>query len=179
MLNSLNKLDIDYIQEYLNDEIMSKTYPVICPFTKDDATSYVEQEIKGWAAGCRYPFSIIINNKFVGVCALYDVNRTDRTSKIYYWVAVEFWGLGIATKAVKQLLKYARIELELTQLTTGVLERNIGSKRVLEKNGFYVEKILVNEGKYHGKFLGEKFLEMKLNLKNSSSMKPITKPKAH
>ncbi|CAM4023366.1 Putative ribosomal N-acetyltransferase YdaF [Vibrio aerogenes CECT 7868] len=164
MLNFLKQSDAYYIYKYLNNQSISNTYPILFPYTIEDANSYVEQEIRGRSDGSRYAFSIIMDGQFIGVSALYDVNRAINTAKIYYWIAVEFWGKGAATKAVKELVNYAKMELKLTQLETGVLKKNIVSRRVLEKNGFIVENTLVNNGKYHGKFLGETFVEMKMNL---------------
>jgi RimJ/RimL family protein N-acetyltransferase len=51
---------------------------------------------------------------------------------IGYWVGREFWGQGIATEAVRQML-----EVETRRpLRATVSPSNRGSTRVLEKNGF-------------------------------------------
>lgn len=51
---------------------------------------------------------------------------------IGYWVGREFWGQGIATEAVRQML-----EVETRRpLRATVSPSNRGSRRVLEKNGF-------------------------------------------
>lgn len=154
-----------YIYNYLNDEELVNTYPVSFPYSLEDAAAYIEQELNGWQHRTRSAFAIYIAEEFVGIAALYEVNLFRKTAKLYYWVAKPFWNLGIATKALKKLMCYAKNELQLEELKTGVLERNIGSVKVLEKNEFELENTLVNHTDYHAKFIGETFLEMKTSLK--------------
>ncbi len=49
-----------------------------------------------------------------------------------YWLGKEFWGKGLATKALAELLE----ELTVRPLHAYVAKTNIGSIRVLEKCGF-------------------------------------------
>jgi RimJ/RimL family protein N-acetyltransferase len=59
--------------------------------------------------------------------------------QIGYWVGREYWGRGIATRALELLLA-----LEATRpLHAHVARHNLGSRRVLEKCGFLVERELV------------------------------------
>lgn len=65
--------------------------------------------------------------------------------EIGYWLGKEFWGRGIATRALKEFL-----EIEKTRpLMAHVATRNVASRRVLEKCGFKVigrQWILDNDG---------------------------------
>ena len=49
-----------------------------------------------------------------------------------YWIGKEFWGKGLATRALSELLD----ELTMRPLHAYVAKTNIGSIRVLEKCGF-------------------------------------------
>lgn len=54
--------------------------------------------------------------------------------EVGYWLGREFWGRGIASKALAEFLSY-----ETTRPLYGVVvKHNIGSRRVLEKCGFQV-----------------------------------------
>ncbi|WP_333491934.1 GNAT family N-acetyltransferase [Eggerthella sinensis] len=56
--------------------------------------------------------------------------------EIWYYIGDESWrGKGIATALVAELIDYSR-DLCLEALYARVLENNVGSRRVLEKNGF-------------------------------------------
>ena len=142
---------IRLIFKHLGNDAVLATYPETSP-----------NAIKGRLNGTRFAFAIKANKTFAGICALCDIDQTIRKAALYYWVAVEFWNQGIATKALKKLIAFGKEELGIQQFKTGVLERNVASVRVLEKNGFTVKEIITNNTTYHPKFKGERFLEMKL-----------------
>ena len=54
--------------------------------------------------------------------------------EVGYWIGREFWGKGIATKALKGFLKLDKKR----PLYGHVVKDNIGSRRVLEKCGFII-----------------------------------------
>ena len=58
--------------------------------------------------------------------------ESDGRRLVGYWVGQEFWGRGVATAAVTHLLG----EIAQRPLFAYVASSNIGSIRVLEKNGF-------------------------------------------
>ena len=163
LLHYVESFHVVEIQKYLNDEKIVDTYPVSLPYTAEDASLYVEQEIQGRTAGRRYAFAIEVHEAFLGICALYNVDQENKSAELYYWTAVPFWGKGIATLAVRHLVNYAEVELGVTSLMTGVLKRNYASQRVLEKNGFCIVHSLTNQGEYHERFLGETIVEMTNN----------------
>jgi RimJ/RimL family protein N-acetyltransferase len=52
--------------------------------------------------------------------------------EVGYWLGKEYWGKGIATRALKEFLGL----IQVRPLFAHVAKHNIGSKRVLEKCGF-------------------------------------------
>ena len=56
------------------------------------------------------------------------------------WRAI-IGGLGIATQAVEMILRYGFEQLNVERIYAGTFEYNVGSMRVLEKNGFIKEGI--------------------------------------
>ncbi|RBP66757.1 RimJ/RimL family protein N-acetyltransferase [Alkalibaculum bacchi] len=63
-----------------------------------------------------------------------SLNRNE--AEIGYWIGVPFWGRGLITEAVRELMGYAFNELDLKKLWCGYFEGNERSKRVQEKCGF-------------------------------------------
>lgn len=55
--------------------------------------------------------------------------------EVGYWIGKEYWGKGIATRALAAFLDYVKTR----PLYAHVAKHNIGSRRVLEKCGFAVE----------------------------------------
>lgn len=67
------------------------------------------------------------------------VNIVDGTSdeiEIGYSVCEAYCGRGYATEAVQAMIEFVLEELKITKLQGRVLKGNLGSQRVLEKNGF-------------------------------------------
>jgi RimJ/RimL family protein N-acetyltransferase len=54
--------------------------------------------------------------------------------EVGYWLGKEYWGKGVATRALEEFLK----TIETRPLYAHVAKHNIGSRRVLEKCGFKV-----------------------------------------
>jgi [ribosomal protein S5]-alanine N-acetyltransferase len=69
-----------------------------------------------------------------------DISR--KTIEIGYFVREDFWGRGIATEAVRQLLNYIVKQFDCIRIEAHVFARNKSSMKVLQKNGFYLEAIL-------------------------------------
>ena len=57
---------------------------------------------------------------------------SDGQRYVGYWIGREFWGRGVATQAVRALAE----EINERPLVALVATTNVGSCRVLEKNGF-------------------------------------------
>jgi len=76
--------------------------------------------------------------------------------EIGYWLGKEFWGKGIATRALEEFLK----TLETRPLYAHVAKHNIGSRRVLEKCGFTITA----EDRFFSEIFGKNIDEFILTL---------------
>lgn len=73
--------------------------------------------------------TILVNGSIAGSVAKFVM---EGDAEITYWIDKQYWGQGIATKALTEFLK-----IETTRPIYGrVAFDNIGSQRVLEKCGF-------------------------------------------
>jgi RimJ/RimL family protein N-acetyltransferase len=88
--------------------------------------------------------TIVFEGEVAGNAVAFDL---DGRRHVGYWLGREFWGKGLATKAVTELL-----EVETTRpIYADVATSNVGSVRVLEKCGF----TLVSREVEHDERLGE------------------------
>ena len=70
-----------------------------------------------------------------------DVERIG--AEVGYWLGREFWGRGIATRALRMVAQYAfEAEPDLQRLFAVPFADNVASARVLEKAGFVFEGTL-------------------------------------
>ncbi len=119
------------------------------PYTIDDAIFFINLTKE---ENPQMSFAIEYEGKFcgmIGLVAQQDVYR--RTAEIGYWLGEPFWGKGIATEAVGLITDYGFNELGFVRIHTGIFEHNIGSMKVLEKNGYkkdgVFEKNIIKNGK--------------------------------
>ena len=75
----------------------------------------------------------------IGNIKLGPINFIHKTGEISYFIGEkELWGKGYTTLTIKEIIKTAK-KKGLKKLKAGLYEMNIGSKKVLEKNGFKIE----------------------------------------
>ena len=89
-----------------------------------------------------HTFAIEYNHELVGAIGFEmqtDVYRL--SAELGYWVGEQYWGLGIATSAVKLIINYGFEVLGLVRIYAGVFENNLSSMKVLENAGFTKESI--------------------------------------
>ena len=56
-----------------------------------------------------------------------------------YWLAEPFWGKGIITEAIKQMIDYGFKNFDINRIFARPFGTNIASQKVLEKTGFKLE----------------------------------------
>ena len=67
----------------------------------------------------------------------------------------EYWGQGIMTEAVRQLVEYAFQTFDITRIFARPFGTNKSSQRVLEKSGFALEARFEKTLFKHGEFIDE------------------------
>jgi len=98
---------------------------------------YLAIEVAGEAAGG------------IGVSPGRDIMK--KNAELGYWLSEKYWGMGIITKAIKQIVSLAFDTYpEVDRIYAQPFGTNYASHRVLEKAGFILEarfeKILVKNG---------------------------------
>ncbi len=73
--------------------------------------------------------TILLDNVIVGSIAKFEM---EGDAEITYWIDRKFWGKGIATSALKELLAIEKMR----PIFARVAFDNIGSQKILEKCGF-------------------------------------------
>jgi RimJ/RimL family protein N-acetyltransferase len=71
-----------------------------------------------------------------GLIALSDIDLVDGIAMVWYVIDAEQRGRGIATLAINDVVRHAFDELNLATVYAWVMQDNVASSRVLEKNGF-------------------------------------------
>ncbi len=123
------------------------------PYNEKNAEEFIQRQAK---SDTEKVFVIDHNDEFCGLIGMiYQKDVYRKSAEIGYWIGEPFWGKGIVTKAIELIARYAFDELKLMRIFAGVFEYNVGSMRVLEKNGFQKEGISKKAIFKNGKFWEE------------------------
>ncbi len=87
-------------------------------------------------AGTKWFGVIEYDAALVGALSFRLDRGLSRSANIGYWVSEEVNGRGVATEAVRQALHLIFNEFGLHRVDAFIRPDNLGSRRVLEKNGF-------------------------------------------
>lgn len=145
ILRPVSYADISSIQKSASiravaDAMISIPYP----YPKGEAERYVSKQIANFAAGDSVSFVIErkIGKAFCGVIEIREIEQEHSQAELSFWLAVEMWGQGYMSEALKPVLRFGFEELELNRLYAYHMVRNPASGKVLQKNGFTQEGLL-------------------------------------
>ncbi len=127
-------LHAEAMQRLVADPVITRYTPKPEPYPAGEAAREIERAVSDREAGTAYCFAILADGEFSGVCKLKEVNTTQ--GELGYWIALPFWGRGIATRGADLVLDFAFSNLGLHRVVAHTLKENASSSRVLERLGF-------------------------------------------
>lgn len=107
------------------------------PYTENDGLSFIKYASEEKS---NIIFAIDINGKACGGIGLHpqaDIHK--KNAELGYWLGEPFWGNGIITSAIEEVIKFGFNNLEIDRIFARPFGSNIASQRVLEKSGFKLE----------------------------------------
>ncbi len=129
------------------------------PYTEEDGKAFIARFSND--SPCRV-FAIEIGGRAcgsVGVFPQEDVHR--KNAELGYWLAEPYWGRGIMTRVVRQVVDYAFQTFDITRIFARPYGSNPASRRVLEKAGFTLEAYYDKTIFKNGEFLDELILAIR------------------
>lgn len=147
--------DIDSLVENANDPDIAKNltdgFPY--PYTREHGLRFIENASRDRPIKV---FAIEVNGKAVGGIGIHpqqDIMK--KNAELGYWLGKKYWGKGIVTAAVKEIVKYGFDTFPITRIYARPFGTNNSSQRVLEKAGFTLEAHIKNNIYKNGEFLDE------------------------
>jgi RimJ/RimL family protein N-acetyltransferase len=123
------------------------------PYTADNAKAFINFATTHPTSKL---FAIDIDGKAVGGIGLHpqtDIMRMN--AELGYWLGENYWGKGIITQAIKDMVEYGFSNLNITRIYARPFHTNMASQRVLEKTGFLLEARLEKTIYKNGEYLDE------------------------
>lgn len=100
--------------------------------------------------------AIDVDGEAVGAIGIHPQDDVHcKNAELGYWLSEAYWGKGIMTQAIRQMVDYGFQHWELTRIFAVPYGTNIGSQKALEKVGFKLEAHLKETIFKNGVFLDE------------------------
>ena len=163
-----NKHNSIYLQE-LNIDDVSRDYIKwlnnysVVRFTEQKFYKHTIKSVKKFVIEKKkkkdeFLLGIFLSNKkiHVGNIKLGPINHKHKYAEISYFIGEKrFQNLGLGSLAIKKVCKIAKTQYKLKKLIAGVYEKNIPSKKVLEKNKFILEGFISKKYLFEGRRISE------------------------
>lgn len=142
LLRSLREDDVLDMLEYLiktcgETDFLIRYPEECCAISPEQERQFVEQinlSDNQAMIGC------FIARRLVGTCSITFMNRIKTRHRAVIGISVlkEYWGLGIGTKMMEELIRMAEKQEYVTQMELDFIEGNTRAQRLYEKMGFRI-----------------------------------------
>ena len=144
--------DLDSLVTFANNSKIAKfmTNKFPHPYTREAGENFIAYAMQGNPVNI---FAIEVEGKAVGGIGIHPSSDIEcKNAEMGYWLAEPYWGNGIITDAIKQMIEYGFNNFDINRIFARPFGTNIGSQKVLEKAGFGLEatfdKTLFKNGEY-------------------------------
>lgn len=154
-LRKMTADDIPVYHAWRNDvEVMRTTSPMMEVYSMEDTRSFVEHVILNSNGSKSFMVVDHDTRRTIGITSLINMDYKNRNSECIIDIGEkEFWGKGYGKEALKLLLDYAFLELNLHRVSLRVFSFNVKAIKLYDKIGFKPEGIsrqaLFREGTWH------------------------------
>lgn len=139
-----------YVDWYSNEEVVRYSENQYRKFSFDGQCSYVENCLQNDDVNL---YGIFDDTTHIGNIVISGLSSHHRKAELTYVIGeTNYWGKGVASYAIANIIQIAKEEFDLNKLYAGIASGNIGSGKALEKNGFVIEGTRKQHLFYGGNF---------------------------
>lgn len=143
-LRELRKSDAKDFFNGLNNFNISKWLILVSsPYTLADANEWISNAREKSRERPREDYFLGIEltsqSKIIGGMDLYNVDITQKTAEVGYWLGARYHNNGHGSEALQRILNFSFGRLRLRRLEASVLDGNHVSENLLTKFGFKLE----------------------------------------
>ncbi|MBW4361480.1 GNAT family N-acetyltransferase [Flavobacterium taihuense] len=156
LLKQINSNDADAILALRSNDKVMKYIPRPYLKTKKDALELIAMFDDKIENGIGINWGIYFLDepeKLLGIIGYYRMKPEHYRAEVGYMLFPEYNGKGIVSEALQKVVQYGFKEMQLHSIEAILDPENIGSERVLLKNGFVKEAHLIENEFYEGRFL--------------------------
>jgi len=154
-LRKWNEADLDNLVKYANNSNIAKwlTNGFPHPYTHENGKAFISMTANDNPTRI---FAIEVNDEAVGSIGIFpQTDIHEKSAEMGYWLAEEYWGQGIMTNAIQEIVKYGFQTFDIVRIFARPFSTNFNSQRVLEKVEFTLEARLKKALFKNGEFMDE------------------------
>jgi len=138
---------VNDLHDYASNEEVSRFIGWPLMKSLEASENYVKKLFENEKNQTHQYASIVLKEtgKHIGTMMLFDFNKVAKHAEIGFVLHQNYWNKGYVSESVQMLLKYLKDENEMHKLCARVVSSNLGSSKLLEKNGFKLEGTLVDQ----------------------------------
>jgi len=121
---------------FTNKSHLKKWLPWVENNRIEDTKLYIEASKKQYCENNGFQSFIFCKDKIIGAIGYHKFDWIHKTTSIGYWLAEEYIGKGIMTRACKKIIDYALKGLNLNRVEIRCAENNHKSRAIPERLGF-------------------------------------------
>ena len=146
--------DAKDVRDLINDKKIVKQlsgYPYPCPLSR--VKKDIQDSLKGWRTGKSYGFTILADGQIAGSIILENPSKDKGRYDVGFFIGRKFWNKGIATEAIKQVVKFGFKKLKIYRIQGDNDSDNPSSGRAMKKAGFTFEGVRKKIRKKNGRYV--------------------------
>jgi len=133
------------------------------PQTQEELLAPLKRNIKSWEASEAYTFTIVRKgeNQLLGRISIRKTTEKE-TWDVGFWTHPLAQNQGVMTEGLEGVLRFGFENLQAKRIEACHAIWNIGSEKVLQKNGFKFVKLIAKGFKKEGKWIAENMLAISI-----------------
>ncbi|MDX1459973.1 MAG: GNAT family protein [Xanthomonadales bacterium] len=141
----------DYYRIYSDPECM-RYWSQQPAASEQESLERVEADIEMLNAGRGLLWSMLLDGRAIGKCVLFHFDEQNRRAEVGYLLSREYWGQGLASEAMGEMIRHAFEALGLHRLEADTDPLNRASIRLLERLGFEREGTFRDRWRVYGEW---------------------------
>ena len=142
---------VKYANNYNIAKYLTNQFPH--PYTEEDGRKFISNVTNSDPVNV---FAIEVNGEAAGAIGIFPQSDIhEKNAEMGYWLAEPYWGKGIVTRAIGQIVEYGFKTFDISRIYARPFATNRASQRVLEKAGFTCEARLKNALYKNGSYMDE------------------------
>ena len=144
-LRPLELVDEDALFAVLGDAVAMQWYPQA--LTREETRGWIERNRARFAEFGGGLFAMELRGELIGDCGpTYHEIEGRQELEVGYHVRRDLWGRGFATEAARAVMEFAFARWKPYRLISLIRPENLQSRRVAEKNGLALDKVIFWRG---------------------------------